>query len=100
MPRALTLGRASSNDFVVNDATVSREHLKLIPSENDGWLVEVCSQASPVELNGNVLPLGAPTRLLPNAELKLGEIRITFHDVEGFTSRVEGLAAKAAESAQ
>lgn len=98
-PRALRLGRAASNDLVVNDATVSREHLTLLPGEGDAWLVEPLPGSS-VLLSGRALPVGAPTRLLANAELRLGEIRMTFHDLHSFIARVEALAAQASGDAR
>ena len=39
----IRIGKASDNDFVVNDPHVSRYHAKLIREEGGCWLLEVLS---------------------------------------------------------
>jgi hypothetical protein len=89
----LPLGRASHNAVVINDATVSREHLALHCSPGGQWFVEALPQASPVKLDGMPLPPGQLTPLEPGARLELGDVRLTFHDAEGFYSRLGRMAA-------
>src|SRR5438067_9087431 len=48
----LRLGRSSGCDVVINDATVSREHLELQP-EGEGWKVRVLSGQGSTELQGH-----------------------------------------------
>ncbi len=89
----LTLGRASHNALVINDATVSREHLAVQQAPSGQWTVEALSQGSPVKLDGVPLPPGQPAPLMPGARLELGDVRLTFHDAEGFYSRLGRMAA-------
>jgi hypothetical protein len=89
----LPLGRASHNALVINDATVSREHLILRATPDGRWMVEVQPKASLVRLDGVELEPGRSTPLLPEARLELGDVRLTFHDAEGFFARLDRLAA-------
>jgi hypothetical protein len=90
---ALSLGRASHNAFVINDATVSREHLALRVGPDGQWRVEALPKASPVRLDGEELEPGQPTPLVPGARFELGDVRLTFHDAEGFSAHLDRLAA-------
>ncbi len=90
---ALPLGRASHNALVINDATVSREHLALHCEPSGQWSVEALPQTSPVKLDGVVLPPHQRTPLMPGARLELGDVRLTFHDADGFFARLGRLAA-------
>ena len=76
--RAFTLGRASTNDLVVNDSTVSRELLVFTPAGKDGWRVALAPQGHTVTLNGKPLVAGEQTQLGPVGELLMGEVRLTF----------------------
>lgn len=89
----LPLGRASHNAFVVNDATVSREHLVLRTGPYGQWMVQAVPKSSPVKLDGMELEPGQPTALMPGARLELGDVRLTFHDPAGFYARLDRLAA-------
>ncbi|MDY7232191.1 FHA domain-containing protein [Hyalangium rubrum] len=89
---SLSLGRSSSNALVINDATVSREHLALHGAPNGQWSVEAQPKASPVKLDGVLLQPGQPVVLVPGARLELGDVRLTFHDPEGFFLRLGQLA--------
>lgn len=96
--QVLPLGRASHNALVINDATVSREHLVLRTSPYGQWMVEALPRASSVKLDGVVLEPGHPVPLMPGARLELGDVRLTFHDAAGFYSRLERLAASLSTS--
>jgi hypothetical protein len=89
----LPLGRASHNTFIINDATVSREHLVLSTGPYGQWMVEAVPKSSPVKLDGVELEQGKPTPLMPGARLELGDVRLTFHDPAGFDARLDRLAA-------
>lgn len=89
----LPLGRASHNAFVINDATVSREHLVLRTGPYGQWMVEAVSKSSPVKLDGVELQPGQSVPLLPGARLELGDVRLTFYDAAGFYSRIDRLGA-------
>lgn len=90
---ALTLGRASHNVFVVNDATVSREHLVLNAQPDGCWTVAALAQGAPAMLGGNLLRPGQPMPLESGMQLQLGDVRLTFHDAESFHTRLGHTAA-------
>lgn len=90
---ALMIGRASHNAFVINDATVSREHLMLRVRPDGGWTVEALSQGGPAMLGGQLLPPGEPRPLESGMHLLLGDVRLTFHDAESFHQRMGHTAA-------
>ncbi|HLL05259.1 MAG TPA: FHA domain-containing protein [Myxococcaceae bacterium] len=94
---SLPLGRASHNALVVNDATVSRDHLTLHRTPSGQWSVEALPQASPVKLDGVPLTPNRPATLMPGARLELGDVRLTFHDAEGFYFRLGRMAATLAQ---
>ncbi|PTL81703.1 FHA domain-containing protein [Vitiosangium sp. GDMCC 1.1324] len=89
----LTLGRASHNVFVVNDATVSREHLVLHAQPDGRWMVSALAQGGPAMLSGKLLRPGQPMPLESGMQLQLGDVRLTFHDAESFHTRMGHTAA-------
>ena len=89
----LMIGRASHNAFVLNDATVSREHLRMHALPDGGWAVEALSQGGPAMIGDQLLPPGEPRPLKSGMHLQLGDVRLTFHDAEGFYSRLGRMAA-------
>ncbi|MGA9522089.1 MAG: FHA domain-containing protein [Myxococcaceae bacterium] len=82
------LGRAPGNRVVVNDATVSREHLKLHP-EDGGWSVERVEGAPGTISGGEPLVPGVRRRLRDGDELQVGDARLTYHTAESFLARVQ-----------
>jgi hypothetical protein len=94
---SLPLGRASHNALVINDSTVSRDHLTLHRTPSGQWSVEALPQASPVKLDGVPLTPNQPATLMPGARLELGDVRLTFHDAGGFYSRLGRMAATLAQ---
>lgn len=95
----LPLGRASHNALVINDATVSRDHLVLRTGPYGQWMVEAVSKSSIVKLDGTELQPGRPAPLVPGARLELGDVRLTFHDAASFYARIERLSASLTSSA-
>ncbi|ADO74849.1 FHA domain-containing protein [Stigmatella aurantiaca] len=93
----LRLGRASNNELVINDATVSREHITLSLDAEGQWRVEALSKAGLVKLDGVLLQPGRPTPLKPETHLELGDARLTFHGPEDFSARLGRIAARLAE---
>ncbi len=92
----LLVGRADTNDVVINDATVSREHLILAPEQGQLWLAQAGPMAKDTFLWGKKLDPGASVRLTPGAQMQLGNVVLTYHDPVGFIERVRA-AARAAE---
>jgi FHA domain len=89
----LSLGRASHNVFVINDATVSREHLVLHAQPDGHWMVEALVQGGPAMLSGKRMRPGQHLLLESGMQLQLGDVRLTFHDAESFHTRMGHTAA-------
>jgi hypothetical protein len=89
----LSLGRSSHNVLVVNDATVSREHLTLHQQPDGRWMVEALAQGGPAMLNGKRLQPGQPALMETGMQLQLGDVQLTFHDAESFHTRMGHTAA-------
>ncbi len=85
---ALRLGRATHCDVVINDATVSREHLLLEP-DGDGWRLTVLSGGS-TELAGQPLGPKAVAPLVPGAQLRLGDVVLGAFDAVSLADRLFG----------
>lgn len=84
----LRLGRASENDIVVNDATVSREHLRLTRQANGRWSAEASPQAKSTFLGPLFLMPGKPVQLSDGQKLKVGDVVFTFHEPASFVTRL------------
>jgi len=89
---ALAIGRASHNAFVINDATVSREHLVLHARPDGGWAVEALAKGGPALLEGQRLVPGQRQPLETGMHLQLGDVRLTFHDSDSFHQRMANTA--------
>ena len=90
LPRGapLKVGRAPNCDVIINDATVSREHLWLEPLA-DSWAVRAQPGASSTQLNGQPLALGALEPLHPGTSLRLGDVTLTYLDASGLAARLD-----------
>ena len=80
----LHIGRDPTNDVVVNDATVSREHLMLI-HEAGAWL------ARPVA--GRLVKVGGiatsfDSKVHSGIAITLGSVQLTFYDPAGLLGRL------------
>ncbi len=94
----LGLGRAPENRVAVNDATVSREHLKLYPEVDGGWSVELIEGAAGSVAGGAKLVPGVRRLLRDGDELKVGDARLTYHTAESFLARVQAHAESLARA--
>ena len=92
--QTLSLGRASQNDIVINDSTVSREHLVLARNSSGGWTANLTSPAPQVAISGRQLVHGKPTSLRQGDVLKVGEVLMTFYDAQSFELRIRAEAEK------
>jgi hypothetical protein len=88
----LKLGRAAGNDVVVNDATVSREHILLFRNK-DGWIAEVTSQAKSTFFGSAPLSPGQKVLLTDRQKLKVGDVVFTFHEPPSFIERISDVTA-------
>ena len=92
LPRGapLKVGRATGCDVLINDATVSREHLWLEPIAGaEGWAARAQPGASSTLLNGQPLALGAVQPLRPGTALRLGAVTLTYLDAPGLAARLD-----------
>lgn len=88
-PGALTVGRSASNDIVINDATVSRQHAVLRAQSNGFWSIEISAGVKALSRMGERdLPPGLPTPLRNGNQLRLGDVRLTYHDLAGIVQRL------------
>jgi hypothetical protein len=85
--QALKIGRSSTCDLVINDATVSREHLELEP-DGEGWRVRVLSHSG-AELAGASLDAGAEAPLESGGVLRTGDVMLTFWTTAGLVQRLK-----------
>ena len=95
---SLSVGRASHNQLVVNDATVSRDHLVLRADASGAWSVERVADAGPASVDGAPLEPSQPRPLTSGASLQLGEVQMTFHSAADFAQRIERAAARVMQS--
>jgi hypothetical protein len=73
------LGRASENDLVVDDGTLSRSHLAFSKGPDGAWSVRDVGSSNGTRLNG--APLGQrPVPLEAGARIEAGAVRLTFYD--------------------
>lgn len=79
------VGRAPDNECVVSDATVSRHHLELFTKDGAWWVRP--AEGRQVTLNGQVLR-GA-FMLTARDKLQLGDVTLTFDDVNGLLARTQ-----------
>ena len=84
---ALTLGRATGNDWVLPDTapepTLSRRHCR-IALGGDGWALTDLGSTNGTRLNGRPVPAQIPTPLQKDDVIELGphRLRVTFEDKE------------------
>ena len=84
----LSLGRASDNDIVVDDATLSRVHLRL-QREPLGWTARDAGSTNGSSVDG--APIGPDAVALQTGQrLLAGSVRFTFYDPGGLYLRLRG----------
>ncbi|HZN92341.1 MAG TPA: FHA domain-containing protein [Myxococcales bacterium] len=90
-PGTLTVGRNHTNDIVVNDATVSRQHAVLHHQLNGTWTIEVGKNVRALSKLSEVdLRPGEPVALKSASQLRLGDVRLTYYDSAGMLIRLRG----------
>src|SRR5437899_11625311 len=72
---SVSIGRAGSNDLVLNDAGVSRTHAR-IERHGAAWMLLDRASVNGVELNGTVV--GAPTWLREGDRIGVGPVTLEF----------------------
>jgi hypothetical protein len=87
---AVTVGRGTENEIVINDLTVSREQFVLEFSGN-GWAVR--SRGTPLTVEGKAVE--AEGAVLQNGfVLSAGDVRMTFYSADGFSTRLAAESQK------
>lgn len=87
---SLNAGRATENDLVLNDLTISREHF-VLQLAGKSW--QVRARTSAVSVDGE--PLGPEgLTLRSGAVIAAGNARLTFYSPEGFPQRLAQETAK------
>jgi pSer/pThr/pTyr-binding forkhead associated (FHA) protein len=71
----LTIGRSSDCDLVINDASISRQHVQIIRQEM-GWYVQDLGSRNGTAINGQ--RLSAPLRLEDGDTLTVGDISLRY----------------------
>ena len=87
------IGRDEKSDVVINDATVSREHLVLTRTAADQWSCLPAKDRA-VKKDGQPMQGGKPSPLAPGNKVELGSVTLTFYDSNSFDSRVWGRGEK------
>ena len=88
------LGRSAQNDIVIDDSTVSREHLVLsCPTPND-WLATTKGPEPRLSISGKNVADGTAVPLRPGDTLKVGTVVLTFYDPDLFDRRLQAEAQK------
>ena len=75
--RETSVGRALSNDIVLMDPTVSREHARLV-LEHDGWNIINLTARNVVRVNGRQVPSGGECPIQSQDVLILGSTMLQF----------------------
>ena len=91
----ISIGRAPENDIVLNDATVSREHL-LLERSGTAWLANVmpASRATKFSVKGAPPSADGPMTLSSGDKITLGGVTLTYLSVAGLKERLKAEAAK------
>ena len=84
---SLKLGRAEGNDVVIQDATVSREHVVLSRNEAGEWKV-VPAEGRSAKVGEQDVAGEVEAELRRGDRLQLGEVTLTFYDADSFVARV------------
>lgn len=81
------LGRGPENDLVVDDGTLSRDHL-LLRKQADGWTVEDLHSSNGTQVDGRPVN-GGRVPIEPGAQIEAGSVRLTFYDAKGLYLRLK-----------
>lgn len=76
----MILGRGRDCDFVIHDATVSRNHAKIIKKDNEFFIQDLGSKNG-IILNMKKLEPNAIEKLVDNSVIIIGSSKLSFHFV-------------------
>lgn len=92
----LRVGREPGSDIVINDTTVSREHLLLTADASARWLLTISPSSKTTFYAGRELAPGVELTLQPADRVRLGDVSLTFYDPPGFLERLQAEARRLA----
>ena len=77
----ITVGRATENDVVVPDVSISRFHAFVKEGAGGEWLIHDAGSTNGTTVNGGSVPQqghGAPAELKSGDNVRLGQVELTF----------------------
>jgi hypothetical protein len=84
----IRLGRSTDCDIVINDATVSREHLTLTPVGESAWSVTSVTATGTTRVGETQLSMLQTVELKNGDRLSVGDVKLTYYDTAGLTARL------------
>lgn len=84
----LTMGRAPTCDIVINDGTISNQHL-IFTRAGTGWTVQDAGSRNGSTLNGQPLESGKPQVLVSSARLMAGSVAFSFYEPKDMLWRLK-----------
>ena len=87
--KSVTVGRSTENDVVIDDATLSRTHMRLERGEGGRWSAVDLGSSNGTTVDG-VLARGQAVPLTSGSVIEAGTVRLTFYDGDGFFQRMTG----------
>lgn len=94
-PAPLRLGRAPENEIVINDATVSREHLHFLAEPPGQWKLHASASSKFTRCDEKPLLAGEAVALARGMKIKAGGALFTFTDSSGMLERIAAQPASA-----
>lgn len=85
--RSITVGRSTENDVVIDDATLSRIHMRLERGEGGRWAAIDLGSSNGTTVDG-VLARGQAVPLKNGSVIEAGAVRLSFYDGTSFHARL------------
>jgi hypothetical protein len=85
----ITVGRASDNDVVVPDVSISRFHAFVKQGANGEWLIHDAGSTNGTTVNGHSAPqqgTGSAIEMKSGDNLRIGQVELTFIDAPALIS--------------
>lgn len=89
----VTVGRLSTNDVVISDASVSRFHAWFQEERGEWWLTDADSKHG-TTVDGRTLKPKERVKLHDGSAVLLGTVSLKFHLREGFVALLDALSKR------
>jgi FHA domain len=89
----VSVGRASTNAVVLNDATVSRQHLLMSRDDGGAWQVEVVAESKFAMVQEVKVTPPAKVAVPSGGKIQLGDVVLSFYGSADFIERVRQIVA-------